>query len=103
MNPHVTSGTGGKPDAPNFPVDTSEVRALEKKWAIAFLAASIDAVSAASGNEINNLLNTISDQAFYEIHQIRQIPRKSERGDGWKPYIESWLRIREELCKGDTP
>lgn len=89
----TTKPPKGKINAPEFPYSTSEAKAIEGSWAVAFVAENLN--EDATG--VTKSVNAITDDAFYEIYKIRKIPAKSERGTGWQPYIDSWLRIRDSV------
>ncbi len=39
----------------------------------------------------------ITDQAYNQLYSVGQIPPKSQRGPGWQPYVDSWIRIFDYL------
>lgn len=80
------SSGGSKVNAPSFPYSESEAREVEDAWANAEAA---EAVTQSTGQTINQ----ITDDAFYEMYKIRKIPKKSQQGSGWDPYIQSWIRL----------
>jgi hypothetical protein len=83
--------SGSKQDAPAFPYSTSEAQAVEQAWAVSATAAAVDP----NTGTLTKNADQITDDAFYEIYKIRKIPAKANRGSGWQPYIDSWLRIRD--------
>ena len=101
--PQPTPGAGGKSNAPPFPYTEADARSIEQDWVTAFMGESQAAVIAASTKELKDLMNVISDQVFFEMYQIQGlIPAKSKRGTGWQKYVDSWLRIYDDVKARST-
>lgn len=79
--------------APPFPFTTGDAKTLETTWAIAYVAENCDPVAGALSKSLNALANDV----FFEMYQISKPPVRGDRGNGWKPYIDSWLRIRDDI------
>ena len=44
-----------------------------------------------------NVASWLASRAYYELYSTGKIPPKSERKDGWKPYVDSWIRMHDFL------
>lgn len=82
-------GGGSAQAAPPFPYSVSDARGLEPAMATAEVA---EEIAAANGARITRSIDAITDDAFYQMYNIRKIPAGG--GASWQPYIDSWFRLR---------
>lgn len=122
VEPKKPSGSK-KQDAPPFPHSLAEAKALEHGQATAEHAewmAYLGGIMEENGNpgpsptdedyavarkryqipKWRTIPGVLTDEAFDVLYGSNiKIPDKGDRGSGWKPYLDSWVRMQDYLKK----